>query len=308
LRSIDRTGNRVLYGLCAVACVLLVLTMAEIGYQVISGSSQALSKFGPGFLFDTVWQPNFGRLGAGTVLFGTLMSSLIALVLASGLGISIGIYLSMLAPRRLAAVVGPMVELLAAIPSVIVGFWGLLVLAPFLQKHVEPWLHDSLGFIPLFGTPQPTGISIFTAGLVLTLMVLPIIASLSRDLFLTVPPELKDGAEALGATRWEVIRGVVLPTTVSGVSAAAVLGLGRALGEAVAVAAVIGDGNGIHASLFQPGATLASRIALQFSGSVGPLHTSALFYLAMILFAIGMITNLAAQRIAGGFGVRSAGL
>ena len=136
--------------------------------------------------------------------------------------------------------------MLAAIPSVIVGFWGVVVLAPFIAQHVEPFLHSVLGFIPLFGAPQTTGLSIFTAGVGLTLMVLPIIAALSRDLFLTVPQELKDGAAALGATRWEIIRGVVLPTTASGVAAATVLGLGRALGEAIAVTQMIGDGAGIQ--------------------------------------------------------------
>jgi len=300
LQSVDRRGNRLLFGLCAAACALLVITIAEIAYQVISGSDQAFSRFGLGFLFHTVWQPNLGHLGAATVIFGTLMTSAIALSISSVVGIAIGLYLSLLAPRRVAAIVGPLVEMLAAIPSVIVGFWGYLVLAPFLQKQIEPFLHSTLGFIPFFGTPQPTGISIFTAGLVLTLMVTPIIASLSRDLFLTVPSELKDGAAALGATRWEMIRGVVLPTTISGVSAACVLGLGRALGEAIAVAEVIGDASGIHASVFQPGATLASRVALQFSGA-DPLTSSALFYLAAILFAICVITNLLAQEIAGRF-------
>ena len=143
--------------------------------------------------------------------------------------------------------------MLAAIPSVIVGFWGVIVLAPFVHQHIEPWLNHALGFIPIFGSPQSTGLSVFTAGLILSLMVLPIIASLSRDLFLTVPRELRDGAEALGATRWEMIRGVVLPTTASGVAAATILGLGRALGEAIAVAQVIGAGNVIHASLFDDG-------------------------------------------------------
>ena len=306
LNSIDRNGNRALYWLCAAACALLVITIAEIAYQVISGSSQAFSHFGLGFLVHTRWQPNFGRFGAGSVIFGTVESSLMALVLATAIGVSIGLYLALMAPRRVASVVGPLVEMLAAIPSVILGFWGLIVLAPFLQKTVEPFLHNVLGFIPLFGPPQTTGISVFAAGIVLTVMVIPIIAALSRDLFRTVPNELKEGAEALGATRWEVIRGVVLPTTVSGLSAAAVLGLGRALGEAIAVAAVIGDGNSIQASLFQRSGTLASRIALQFSGSVSPLNTSAIFYLASILFAISVGTNLVAQRISGRFSIRTA--
>jgi phosphate transport system permease protein len=207
----------------------------------------------------------------------------------------------MLAPRSVRAIVGPLVEMLAAIPSVVLGFWGVIVLAPFVQKHVEPFLHTTFGFLGIFGPPQTTGLSIFTAGLILTIMVVPIIASLSRDLFLTVPRELKEGAEALGATRWEVIRGVVLPTTVSGVAAATVLGLGRALGEAIAVAQVIGDGSVIHKSVFEPGSTLASKIAVDFPNTISDLHQSSLFYLALILLAIGVATSLTAQAIASRF-------
>jgi phosphate transport system permease protein len=169
---------------------------------------------------------------------------------------------------------------------------------------VEPALHNALGFIPVFGAPQTTGLSLFTAGLVLTMMVLPIIASLSRDLFLTVPRELKDGAAALGATRWEVIRGIVLPSTASGVAAATVLGLGRALGEAIAVALVAGELTQIHTSLFQPGATLASLIANQFPSASNSAHVAALFYLAVVLLAINLLASLLARVIAGRFDVR----
>jgi phosphate transport system permease protein len=167
-------------------------------------------------------------------------------------------------------------------------------------------LHSALGFIPLFGAPQTTGISVFTAGLVLTLMILPIISSLSRDLFLTVPTELKEGAEALGATRWEVIRGIVLPSTASGVTAATVLALGRALGEAIAVSLVIGDSNGLHASLFQPGSTLAERIANQFQNPVNKLHLASMFYAGLILLVIGLMTSLGARVIGRRFDVQRA--
>ena len=164
--------------------------------------------------------------------------------------------------------ISPLVEMLAAIPSVILGFWGILILAPFVHEQVEPFLHDKLGFIPLFGQPQTTGASVFTASLILTIMVVPIIASISRDLFLSVPTDIQDGASALGATRWEVVRGVVLPSTASGVIAASLLGLGRALGEAIAVTQVIGAGSEIHASLFETGDTMAGRIANQFPGAI----------------------------------------
>jgi phosphate transport system permease protein len=252
----------------------------------------------------STWRPNFGIFGAGTFLYGTAVSSFGALLLAVPLGVSIGLYLSMVAPRRVRGVIGPLVEMLAAIPSVILGFWGILVFGPFLQAHLEPFLHRTLGFLPIFGAPATTGSGLFNASLILTIMVVPIIASISRDLFLTVPQELQDGATALGATRWEVIRGVVLPSAASGVAAASFLGLGRALGEAIAVTQVIGAGEHIRASLFATGDTLASRIADQYQSALTTLHVASLFYLGLILLVIGLVANLAAQWIARRFDVR----
>jgi len=299
-------GDRVLHGLCVAAGLLTVFVFGEVLYQVISGARPSISAFGLGFLGHSRWAPNFGVFGAAAAIYGTVISALIALVVATPLGIAIGLYLAMMAPSAVRAVVGPLVEMLAAIPSVIVGFWGVVVLAPFVAKHLEPPLHGVVGFIPLFGAPQPTGLSVFTAGLGLTLMVLPIIAALSRDLFLTVPEELQEGAAALGTTRWEVIRGVVLPTTASGVAAATVLGLGRALGEAIAVTQMIGDGAGIPRSLFLPGVSLASRIADEFNTPESKLHLPSLFYLALILLVIGLLTNLLARAIARRFDVQQA--
>jgi len=293
----DRIGDGILYGLCALAALLGVVLLLLVGFQVVHGASPAISKFGFGFLTHTTWQPNFGVYGAGTVLFGTLVSSLVALAIGGSVAIAIGLYLSMLAPRGVRGVISPLVEMLAAIPSVILGFWGILVLAPFVQSDVEPWLHDTLGFIPLFGPPQTTGASVFTASLILTIMIVPIVASISRDLFLAVPGDVQDGASALGATRWEVVRGVVLPSTGSGVVAALLLGLGRALGEAIAVTQVIGAGSAIKASLFETGDTMAARIANQFPGNLNTLHESSLYYLGAILLAIGLLSNLFAQWI-----------
>jgi phosphate transport system permease protein len=297
------TGDAVLRGLCVLAGVIAAATLVDIAYQVINGARPAISRFGLGFLGHVTWAPNFGRFGAAAMLYGTGVSALIALVIAAPVAIAIAIYLSMLAPRPVRTIVGPLVEMLAAIPSVILGFWGIIVLAPFMQAHIEPALHSVLGFTGVFGPPQTTGLSVFTAGVILTVMVVPIIASLSRDLFLTVPRELTEGAEALGATRWEVIRGVVLPTTFSGVSAAVMLGLGRALGEAIAVASVIGAGNVIHGNVFNTGNTLAARIALEITYVTSNLQTAALFYLALILLAIGVLTNLIARAIASRFDV-----
>jgi phosphate transport system permease protein len=293
----------VLFAICALASLLAVATLAGIVYQVIHHAMPAISRFGLGFIGHTTWAPNFKIFGAAALLYGTVVSSLVALVIATPLGIAIALYLAMIAPPAVRAVVGPLIEMLAAIPSIILGFWGVIVFAPFIQKHVEPFLHGVLGFIPVFGSPQTTGLSLFTAGLVLTVMVLPIIASLSRDLFLTVPQELTDGAAALGATRWETIRGVVLPTTVSGVAAATLLGLGRALGEAIAVLLVAGDLVQIHVSLFFSGSTMASLIATQFPAPVNTLHVAAMFYIALVLLAIGLITSVLARVIAGRFDV-----
>jgi phosphate transport system permease protein len=297
LRRIDRIGDGVLYGVCALAALLGVVVLLLIGYQVVHGASPAISKFGLGFLVHTTWQPNFNVFGAGSLIFGTMVSSFFALFLGAPIAISIGLYLSLLAPKGVRGVVSPLVEMLAAIPSVILGFWGILILAPFVHEHLEPFLHDTLGFIPIFGTPQTTGSSVFTASLILTIMVIPIIASVSRDLFLAVPRDVQDGASALGATRWEVVRGIVLPSTASGVVAASLLGLGRALGEAIAVAQVIGAGSAIQASLFKTGDTLAARIANQFPGALTEMHIASLFYLGVILLVIGLISNLVAQWI-----------
>jgi phosphate transport system permease protein len=301
-KQADRFGDGLLYGVCAFAALLGVTVLLLVAYQVVHGAEPAISKFGLGFLYHTTWQPNFHIFGAGSLLFGTAVTSAMALLLGAPIAIAIALFLSLLAPVGVRGIISPLVEMLAAIPSVILGFWGILVLAPFVHEHLEPFLHNTLGFIPIFGAPETTGASIFTAGLILTIMVIPIIASISRDLFLTVPREIQDGASALGSTRWEVVRGVVLPSTASGVVAATLLGLGRALGEAIAVTQVLGAGSGIHASLFKTGDTLAARIAEQFSESLAsPLYLGSLFYLGVILLVIGLLANLGARLISRRF-------
>lgn len=305
-----------LLALCVLAAAVAVAVLAGVLYEVISGAGASISHFGLGFVGHSRWKPNapphgaptavrrtFEQFGAASMVYGTVVTSLIAIALAAPLGIAIAIYLSMIASPAARAVIGPLIEMLAAIPSIVVGFWGFLILAPFIQRHVEGTLHGVLGFIPLFGAPQTTGLSLFTAGLVLALMILPIVAALSRDVFLTVPRDLKDGALALGATRWEVIRGVVLPSTVSGVAAAIVLALARALGEAIAVLLVVGDLPQIHSNLFESGATLASTIANEFTSPASPLHIPSLYYLALVLLAIGLLASLAARAIARRFDV-----
>ncbi|MFZ1994303.1 MAG: phosphate ABC transporter permease subunit PstC [Solirubrobacteraceae bacterium] len=306
-RGTERSrGDQIMRALCLAAGLLAALVLVEVAYQVISGAQPAISKFGLGFIGHIDWAPNFSRFGAGVMLYGTAVTSAIAMVIAVPVSIAIALYLAMLAPRPVRAVVGPLVEMLAAIPSVILGFWGLIFLAPFVHSHIEPFLHNTFGFLGIFGPPQTTGLSLFTAGLILTVMVVPIISSLSRDLFLTVPSELKEGAEALGATQWEVVRGVVLPSTISGVAAATTLGLGRALGESIAVLSVVGTGAVIHKSLFQTGNTFAARIAQDIQYPVNELQVHSIFYLALILLVLGVATNLIARGIARRYDVHRA--
>jgi len=305
-RSLDRFGDGALYWVCVAAALVAVAILVAVAYQVVHGAGPAISRFGLGFVTATEWQPNLEEFGAAPFLAGTLISSLFALLIGGPIAIAIGLFLSLLAPKGVSGVISPLVEMLAAIPSVVIGFWGLIVLAPFSKSHLEPWLHETLGFIPIFGPPQTTGLSVFTASLILTIMIVPIVASISRDLFLSVPRDVQDGASALGATRWETIRGVVLPSTASGVIAASLLGLGRALGEAIAVALVIGAGSDIPHSLFETGDTLAARIANEFPGAITEMHKASLYYLGAILLVIGLVANLTAQWVGRRFDYRQA--
>ena len=300
LNAFDARANRAVKWLARIGGVVVFMAMFAIAYQVIEGATLAFDKFGFAFLGHKLWLPSANQFGAYPFIYGTLVTGVLSIIMATILGVAIGLFLSLMAPRGVAAVIGPLVEMLAAIPSVVLGLLGIYLMAPFISAHVEPIFHAVLGFLPFFGEPQPVGNSLFTASLVLTIMVVPIIAALTRDLFLTVPLELRDGAEALGMTRWEMIRGVVLPTTSSGVIAACVLGFGRAIGEAIAVSQVVGNVSLAPINLFLPGNTIASVLATQFASPVSNLHTSSLFYLAAILFVLEVIVNLTARQIARG--------
>jgi phosphate transport system permease protein len=298
-RFTDRIGDNALYVITAAAGAGVVVLVGAIAWKVFAGSSLAFSEFGLGFIVDDVWDPVHNAFGALTFIYGTVVTSFIALLLATPLAIGIALFLTELAPRALREVIGALVEMLAAIPSVILGLWGILVLGPFMQHHLEPWLQSFLGWLPIFsGDPNTyAGKGILSASIVLTIMAVPIIASVARELFLSVPHDLKEGARALGATRWEVVRGVVLQFTRAGLGAAVILGLGRALGEAIAVTQVIGNTVDIPRSLFATGDTLASRIAAEYQGASSNLLTSSLFYLAAILLVFSVIINLIAQLI-----------
>jgi len=299
------TGRRVRFGdvslqvVAGSAAAAVTVLVGLIVWKVIEGARLSISHYGLAFVTRIAWNPVLGHeiYGAGSFLFGTAITSLFALLLAAPLAMGVALFLSELSPGWLRAPVTALVETLAAVPSVVIGLWGILVLGPALRGHIESWLHSAFGFIPFFGDPSPAGASIFTAIIVLTIMILPIVSSISRELFLGVPHDLKEGALALGTTRWEMVKGVVFPYSRGGIAAALILGLGRALGEAIAVTQVIGGGVFIHWSIFDGGDTLASKIAASYQGSSTNLQTASLVYLALILLVFSLVANISAQLI-----------
>ena len=303
-----RPGDAILYVVTLVAALSGVVLLGLIAREVLADAWPAMHKFGFHFLTTTAWDQNKKLFGAESFIFGTAVTSFGALLLATPISIAIALFLSELAPRGIRAVVTPLVEMLAAVPSVVLGLWGILVLGPFIVNTLAPALHGTLGFLPIFSTKPSVGSNVFAAILVLTIMIVPIISSICRELFLGVPTELKDGALALGATRWEMIRGVVFPYARAGIAAALILGLGRAVGEAIAVTQVIGNNVAIHWSLFESGDTLASRIASQYQGADTALQVHSLVYLAVILLVFSLVANVLAQlivrRVAGRHSVR----
>jgi phosphate transport system permease protein len=295
-RRPGRFGDRSLYALTGGAAAGAVALVLVLVWMVLREAWPAMHRFGFGFLWHRTWDPIAEHFGALSFVYGTVVTSFLALAIAGPVSIAIGLYLSELAPRGVRGTVGALVELLAAVPSVVIGLWGILVLGPVVQHQLEPWLGSTLGFLPFFRGPHQV-VGLLPAVIVLAIMIVPIASSVARELFLTVPRELKEGALALGMTRWEMVRGVVLPSTRSGLVAALGLGLGRALGEAIAVTQVIGNANAIHLSLFQPGDTLASRLASTYQGATSHLQVASLVYLAAILLAITLVVNLAARLV-----------
>jgi phosphate transport system permease protein len=305
----DRFGDVSLYGLTGGAAFGTVALVALIVYELFDQAWPAIQKFGLGFLTSEAWDPVKADFGALDFIWGTLYTSLLAVLLAGPLSIAIALFLSELAPRGVRDILGALIEMLAAIPSVVIGLWGIFVLGPFLHDHLDPFLSRTLGWTPFFSGGVPaTGTGLLTAVIVLTIMIIPITASIARELFLSVPNELEEGALALGLTRWEMIRGVVIPYTRGGVVAAVILGLGRAVGEAIAVTQVIGGLLGIHVSLFQSGDTLASRIAAQYQGAATNIQVASLVYLALILLVISLVTNFTAQLIVRRFELQRTGV
>jgi phosphate transport system permease protein len=274
------------------AALFVLILLGAIIVSLIHGSWPALHTFGVSFLFDEHWNPVTEKFGAIAPIYGTVVTSFIAMLIAVPVGLFIAMFLTEMCPMWLRRPIGVAIELLAGIPSIIYGIWGLFIFAPFLQQYVQPALINTLGNVPgiggLFAGP-PYGIGVFTAGLILAIMVLPFITSISRDVFEAVPPVLKEAAYGLGCTTWEVVRYVVLPFTRVGVIGGVMLGLGRALGETMAVTFVIGNAHRISGSILAPGTTISATIANEFTEAVGDLYTSALIALGLILFAITFI-------------------
>ncbi len=284
--------DRAFHALTLLFALLVLLILSGVVFALISGALPALGEFGFGFLTTQAWNPVTEKFGALAPIYGTLVTSAIAMLIAIPVAFGVALFITELSPNWLKRPLATMIELLAAIPSIIYGIWGLFVLAPFVQQYIQPALIETLGQIPgiglLFAGP-PLGIGVLTAGFILAIMVLPFISSIMREVFETVPAVLKESTYALGATTTEVVWQVVLPYTRLGVVGGILLGLGRALGETMAVTFVIGNSHRIHASILQPGTTISAALANEFTEAVGDLYLSSLIALGLILFAITFI-------------------
>ena len=292
--AVSHLGDRIFKWLTLLMALAIFVLIALIGFELARGAGPAIHKFGWHFLTSSDWDPVNDLYGAWPFIFGTVVSSLIALIIAVPVSVATAVYLTELAPLWLRQPLIMFIELLAAIPSVILGFWGLFILVPWLHLHLYPALRTTLGFLPFFkGTDY--GPCMLAAGIILAIMIIPIITSVSREILRSVPGLQREAAYALGATRWEVTRIAVLSYAKNGIFGAVILGLGRALGETMAVTMVIGNSPQITKSLFDPGSTLASWIANQFSEAIGDLFYSSLFELGLVLLGVTVLVNIVAQ-------------
>lgn len=291
-------GDRVFSGLATVFGFLVLLLPAVMLVELASSSKLSFNAFGVGFLRGETWDPVREKFGAWPFIYGTVVSSLIALVIAVPISLGVAIFLSELAPHRIRKPLGFLVELLAAIPSVVYGFWGMFVLVPLLRETVEPWLIERFGFIPLF-RGEPLGFGMLAAGLILAIMIVPTIASVSREVLRAVPDTQREAAVGLGATPWDTIRFAVLPSARSGIVGAIILGLNRALGETMAVTMVIGNRPKVSASILDPGYTMASVIANEFAEADSDIYLSSLAEIGLLLFGVAVVLNLIARSLVG---------
>ncbi|MBV8206084.1 MAG: phosphate ABC transporter permease subunit PstC [Acidobacteria bacterium] len=292
----SRFADPLFTSLILLAAISLFAIVGLIVMSLVTRSRESLQQFGWRFFVQSVWDPVAGQFGALPFIYGTLVSSLLALALAVPLGVGVALFNTEVCPRRLRSLLSFTVELLAAIPSVIYGLWGIFVLAPVLRKFVEPWLKANLGWTGIFTGP-PFGIGMLAAGLILAIMVIPIVASITREVVMAVPSQQREAALALGATRWEMLRISVLRNARVGIMGGVILGLGRAIGETMAVTMVIGNTPQISKSLLAPGDTLASVIANQFSEATGSIYLGALVEIGLALFIITLIVNTLARML-----------
>ena len=293
LQSKRLPADEVYRGLLLAAATSVFLIVALIVFEAARGAGLSIRTFGFGFLTGTDWDPVADRYGALPYIYGTIVTSAIALILAVPIGIGSAVCLAELAHRRIGSAISFVMELLAAIPSIVYGIWGFFVLAPFLRSAIEPWLIEHFGFLPLF-RGAPFGIGILNAGIILAVMIVPTIISISREVLLATPQSLREASLALGATRAEAI-GVTLGAARPGILGSVILALGRALGETMAVTMVIGNTNRITGSILDPGATMASVIANEFTEATGTLYLSALIEIALVLFAVTIVVNAIAR-------------
>lgn len=284
----DRLADAVFKGVSYAFAISVLALMALIFGALVWESVLSIKAFGVGFLWGSEWNPVTGEFGALPSIYGTVVSSLIAIVIALPISLGVAIFLTEMAPAPLRGPIGTAIELLAAIPSIIYGMWGLFILAPILSEYVEPWMIDHLGFIPLF-SGAPLGIGMLPAGFILAIMIIPFISSVARDVFTMVPPMLKESGYGVGATKWEVIRKIVIPFTKSGLVGAVFLGLGRALGETMAVTFVIGNAQDISLSLLDPATSISATLANEFTEADSDLYLSSLIELGLILFMITFV-------------------
>jgi phosphate transport system permease protein len=291
-------GDLVFEALTLLFAALVLFSVLGVLLVLLDGAWPALRTFGARFVTRKDWNPVTGTFGALAPLYGTVVTSVIALCLGVPVSFGIALVITELAPTWLKRPIGVAIELLAAIPSIIYGMWGLFTFAPVFSKHLQPWLTEVLGPVPALGAlfrGPPMGIGMLTAGVILAIMIIPFMAAVMRDVFETVPASLRESAYAMGATTWEVVWKVVLPFTRTGVVGGVMLGLGRALGETMAVTFVIGNAHEISLSLFMPGNTISSTLANEFTEAVDPLYTSSLLALALVLFVLTLVVLVAAR-------------
>ncbi len=287
-------GDSIFHGLTAFCAFAIFVLMVGIGIELLWNSRLSIEKFGLGFLTSSAWNPVTHEYGALTGIFGTLVATAIAMLIAVPLALVVALFLVELAHPTVAKIVGAGIELLAAVPSIIYGMWGLFVFAPFMADHVQPPLQQWLGFLPLFKGP-PMGIGILTAGVILALMILPFICSVTRDVFAMVPAVVKESAYGMGSTTWEVTRKVTIPYGLQGVLGACFLGLGRAIGETMAITFVIGNNHEISASVFNAGSSIASTLANEFTEASEPMYLSALVELGLVLLLMTVVIQVLAH-------------